>query len=285
VLERFPSYFTQFAVGEQHLWPRQVKWVFVAIFLAYLTFLFQGLPSDRSSKVARTVSLIVVLTAFLLAPWILGLVRTADGYRYTALVGLLPVYPAVFAQTMSLARRTALRFAILLAASWIIFSFVFFQNVAAVATYTTNQRDLAVATRMLARLESHPDFPAFSSYERQSVLLIGRLSYRSKDVPFQHQAPDPMSTSIVNCGVFNCQPGRFRHLMRFVDYPSKRFYDSFELQHLDDLPDRSAIASSILAASTWPGPDSVLISGDRAFIVLQLSGGLRRGLRSIARGP
>ena len=42
-----------------------------------------------------------------------------------------------------------------------IYSFLFFQNVAAIATHTSNQRDLAVAGRMLASLEAHPDFAAF----------------------------------------------------------------------------------------------------------------------------
>jgi hypothetical protein len=284
-VRRFASHFTQFAFAEQHLWPRGVKWVFLAVFLVYAGTLFKRAWMERGGRLLRTLTLTLILAGFLVAPWALGLVRTVDSYRYTALLGLLPVYPIVFAQTLSLVARRTLRAGVLLGASWIVFSFIFFQNVAAIATHTTNQRDLAVAGRMLARLEAHPDFAEFASHERQDVFLVGRLTYDFyDDVPFQHVTQGPMRSSIVGCGVFNCQPHRFDSLMLFVDYPSRRRYRVFDLKKLEGTEDASAIARSVLGASEWPAPGSVLIADDRAFIVLQLPEDLRAGLLSIAGG-
>jgi hypothetical protein len=284
-LRRFWDYFSQFAFAEQHLWPRGVKWVFLVIFLAYASLLFERSRMEPRGRLARTTTLVLLLGGFLVAPWALGLVRTPDSYRYTALLGLLPVYPAVIAQTMGLVGRRRLRIGLVLAASWILYGFVFFQNVAAIATHTTNQRDRAVAGRMLARLEAHPDFAAFAGHERQYVFLVGLLSYDfHEDVPFQHLTRGPMGSSIVNCGVFNCQPERFEPLMRFVDYPSQRRYGELTLKHLERSKVSSGTAASILAASEWPSPGSVLIEEDQAFIVLQLPADLRRGLLAIAGG-
>jgi hypothetical protein len=284
-LRRFAGYFTQFAFAEQHLWPRGVKWIFLAAFVTYASLLFRLSWAERRFRLPRTLALILVLSGFLVAPWALGLARTPDSYRYTALLGLLPVYPVVFAQTMGLVSRRTLRAGVLLAASWIVYSFLFFQNVAAIATHTSNQRDLAVAGRMLASLEAHPDFGAFADHERQYVFLVGRVTYDfHEDVPFQQRTRGPMGSSIVGCGVFNCQPERFQSLMLFVDYPSGRRYKALDSKDLARAQGASAIARSILAASEWPSPGSVLIVDDRAFIVLQLPEDLRASLLSIAGG-
>jgi hypothetical protein len=166
-----------------------------------------------------------------------------------------------------------------------VYSFLFFQNVAAIATHTSNQRDLAVAGRMLASLEAHPDFGAFADHERQYVFLVGRVTYDfHEDVPFQQRTRGPMGSSIVGCGVFNCQPERFQSLMLFVDYPSGRRYKALDSKDIARAQGASAIARSILAASEWPSPGSVLIVDDRAFIVLQLPEDLRASLLSIAGG-
>ena len=154
----------------------------------------------------------------------------------------------------------------------IVGTFMFYQNVAQIATHTTNKRDFAVAQRILTRIETHDKYESISD-SKQTITIIGKLSYaRSLDrAPFAHATRGPMGASIVHCGVFNCQPQRVDRIMRFVDYPSNlRKYAWYNLAKKQNYPSAlTALVDEILQNShAWPAYSSIQIVGTQVFVVL-----------------
>ena len=150
-------------------------------------------------------------------------------------------------------------------------TFSYFHNVASLAAYTTNRRDHYTAERILARIENHEGYPALSEQAAVEVVLVGRFPLE-RELPFNDFIPRAdMGDSIVNCGVFNCQPTRISELMAFVEYPStRRRYRAWSAELLNSLTEseRARTLDALLKAKAWPDYQAIQILGNRVFVIL-----------------
>jgi hypothetical protein len=90
VLERFRAYFCQFLFSEQHLFPASVKYIFLGSIALLIVGIYRFvLRKYQFHKRAFAVTLwsTFAITALLILPWIIGLIRTPNSYRYS---GILP---------------------------------------------------------------------------------------------------------------------------------------------------------------------------------------------------
>jgi len=274
-LERLGDHLFQFLLESQHLWPGYAKVAFL-LALGWTLLRTWKRPRSRSASPAPEALLLLALAALLLlAPWLLGLVRRPDNsYRYTALMGLVPLYPVAFALALRATPRGTHRTLALGLSGAVVAMFVFAQNAASVSTLTSNWRDLALSQRILARIEAHPDYASLPA--RHEIVLVGQLPAAEEGPPFSLSSRAPMSDSVVQAGVYREQPHRFRAIMAFCDYPNElRTFSTLSNKTFQQLsPQRLAQARAALrAAKPWPAWEAVQFAGDRIFVVLQVPDG------------
>jgi len=225
-VNRFFSHFHQFLFRDQHLWPLSIKiifLVFLGIFVA--SFLYQLKISKFHSKkhiklnILRALFFLLLLCCFFISPWLLGLIRMPENsYRYNALLGLIIIYPFIIIMTIKLIKNVKIRFVLKILAVYIVISFMLFQNVASLATYTTNLRDLHLASNILSKVEILNE-----RHDFKRLYIFGNINDKTK-YPFKYSVMGklaPMGTSAVEWGVLNNQIFRLEHLMGLISYRDK----------------------------------------------------------------
>jgi len=205
-----------------------------------------------------------------LIPWAIGIIRSPPMYRYNALMGLAFIYSLVFTFTIEHLKIPIIRFGLVFLAFLTLGVFAFQHNIAALSMYTTNQRDLAVATRILKRIEEHKDYLNLAQDGRYTLVIIGRLNLR-KIRPFAPpRYPGVMGSSIVKCGVFNCQPDKVEWLFRQIE--SKHVDRKIILW--DGLRKRKKFKERLIkrlqSIKPWPHPTSIFTIKDKDTFVLFL---------------
>jgi hypothetical protein len=289
-LGRFRRHITVFLFSEQHLWPQTAKTLFLGVLVMYFSMLGKKVWSFRREGVrtllTKSVALAVLLVALLVTPWALGLVRLPFSYRYNGLLGLIPFYPIVVVQTLAMVKGRVARYGVILAAAFIVVAFSYFQNVAALATYTTNQRDHFTAESILTRIENHEGFRSLSGFDTIEVVFVGRLA-QENEWPFNDFLPGvDMGDSIVNCGVFNCQTNRIPELMAFVAYPTpRRRYRAWSAGLLASLgqSEKTRILDRIVRANAWPDYEAIQILENRVFVILSSPADVKELLKDDSR--
>lgn len=225
VLERFHNYFWQFLSGDQHLIPAFAKY----IFLGSMVFLIAGAYRYRylrhqCHRDALIVTLLVTLTvlALLVLPWTLGLIRTPNSYRYNGIVAISLVFAGIVVLAIDYQESQLLKSIGQLGALILILIFFFQSNLASSVTYHVNRRDFAIANRILVRLESEPQFEKLWQRNSFDILLVGTPKMYIKRPFIAPAASPPMSGSIIQCGVFNCQLGRINDATYLIQYGTTR---------------------------------------------------------------
>ena len=281
VWHRFGEYIDQFLFSDQHLWTKPAKFAFLGVLVLYVLTLLRWLASRQGSSRSRKTGLlmltILAVCGLLIIPWSLGLIRVPNPYRYNALMGLLPLYPIVFTQTLSLSRSNPLKACVALLAIVVVAQFAYYQGVASLATYSTNKRDQFVAERIITRIESHSEYKELSKFDQHHVILVGDLtSAEPEGPPFAHNTEKPMDHSIVQCGVLNCQAKRFSTLVKLISYPepTRNFVNFSGSSRLKAIigeltaSERQYLARTLRYAKPWPAYEAIQFLRNTVWVVL-----------------
>jgi len=266
-------YFKHFLFRPQHLFPMIPKYMF----LAALTIL-GALVLERAFKLKTLKKKIVFLFLISLAlalefliPWAIGIIRSPPMYRYNALIGLAFLYPLVFTFTIEHLKIPLIRFGLVFLAFLTLGMFAFQHNIAALSMYTTNQRDLAIAGRILQRIEEHKDYLNLAQDGRYTLVIIGRLDLK-KIRPFAPPMyPGIMNESIVQCGVFNCQPDKVKWLFKQIEskHVKRKIILGNGLCKRKKFKER--LIKRLQSIKPWPHPTSLFTIQDEDMFVLFLS--------------
>lgn len=246
-------------------WVRESVWYPLSVKILSLVLALGGLVAAVGSvqrihrRVWEQAWLMVLAGGVMLAPFATLMIRTDPSTRYRVLtmVGLaVGFWAAVGVERGSaepgwlgdLGRRVA---------PAIIASVVLVGAFQISAAYLTlhheNQRDLAVANRILSVIEQHPGYPADG---RVQVALAGRLESSVEGFPFAE--PGAGGDNIVGCSVLDCQPKHLARLLNLIG--SGRRY---EVADVAQMPEHSA---AIDAMPSWPALGSIEVF-DGVFVV------------------
>lgn len=257
-------------LSPHHLFPPVAKVVLVAALA-----LAAGLYGGRGA-LWRLPAFIVLLAALLLAPASLGMVRNVGNYRFNSLIAFAVPMAGLVALVVDEAaaptrRRLMASMAVLLVAV-----FAFQQNRASVSTLLLNRRDMAIAGRMLARIDAVPGFASLAEQGQVDVVVVGRVLEQRHDLgrpfsPKSHGRVTHLDNSVVDCGVFNCQIQRLESAVRLISEHrvNYRFRVWPEVPSALSPAGREDLARRIAQAHPWPAPDAVIEADGVVVLILQ----------------
>ena len=198
------NYIESFLTSGNHLFPFWTKLLFGLAATAILWLL--GTATARSAnRLPAVVTVLLALSVLLLAPWVLGLVRSPASYRYNALVSNGILYAGVFALGIEHVKSKVIQKSMVTAACLVGLAFIGKQNMAAQITEAINLRDRAHANRVLTRLEMDPLYRELSISRPVEIVVLGDAPL-SKHKPFTDSPlGGPLSSSIIECNVTQCQ--------------------------------------------------------------------------------
>jgi len=217
---RFGIYLGQFLFQQQHLWPlwtKVVLWMLIIMPLVHVSIT----PTKPGKKSLMLVVAILAVVSLLIIPFAIGLIRVPNSYKYNSLMGLAAVMPMLLVlQKKQITGKLSKFFFIPLFLT--ILTFVGSHNRAAVALKLLNQSDLSLTQRILSNLEHNDDFLRLASTRNNiEVVFSGRIKRTGK--PFKYdkifnyeKALPPMRSSIIRCGIYNCQLRRFGPAIRLI---------------------------------------------------------------------
>lgn len=244
----------------QHLYPQFAK----VLQLMFLAGLFLGLVvtalRSAGSRWSYLLFCFLGIGILLLAPFAIYLIKGTNAtLRYNAIVPLSYTFAGFYVLSVGSLRWKAARSTISISAIVLVTIFLFHLNVAGMTTYLNNTRDLFVAARIVDRIEGLPDFPLKGPVP---LVIVGSMP-EPAGLPF-NTARAPAGTfwksSIVECGVFDCQVQRFVYAVRFsspngVSFAVRKYDEN--LKSVRDHEINDAFRSAVHSADPWPAPTSV----------------------------
>lgn len=282
-LERFLSYFSQFLFREQHLWPFPVKLVYLVFLVVFSTlFLFHSKIIKfhsikvREFKPVKFLFFLLFLCLFLISPWILGIIRIPpNSYRHNALLGLIMVYPFIVVYAIKMINNIKIKIGLRVLAIYIVISFMAFQNVASLATYTSNMRDMHVASNILSKVEILNNKSDF-----KRLFLFGTTVDRDKR-PFRYGVRGglkPMGTSAVEWGVLSSHIFRIENLMRMVSFRDKNDFVGVTTASIswrlilrltkNRRENKKILLKKVQESDIWPSNKSVVFMNENVIVFL-----------------
>ncbi len=262
-LQRFADMFVTYHFRAHYLMPFYTKVVYLVALVAFVVY------TIRTRRVAKASLVLLGLAGLILMPWVLVILRVPAGsYRYTALVANAGIYAAVIAIVIDQTQHRAARLLLSLLATTVLVVFLHQHSSAALITYTNNQRDMAIANRMLMILEQHPNYPRLASQERVQLIVVGTLDY-SQQRPFAHvdYATNYLNDNIIQCDVFNCQTQRLALVFHLLQAGDLNF--GLQAQRYEGFnPDRQARLAPIIDEMTvYPASGSIHITDERQVLI------------------
>jgi len=263
-LTRLVSVLTHYLFLPQHFIPMLTKYIFLAALLFYTV---RSVSLAASHNLYRAVIVILGIIALLVMPWSLGIIRVPSPYRYTALVSNIAVYSGILAFAVQYAPTDALRKLFAIGASLIVIIFIFQHNSVAHTTYTLNQQDRSIATRILDRLETNENFPNLVAQSTVNVITMGRLN-TIQPRPFDNDELNQalLGPGISGCGVYSCQPIRQYALLNTLQAHSI----NYRVAYVESFPrERQIVLRAFIAEmEPWPHESSVYITDQNEVIIV-----------------
>lgn len=257
------SYVGQFLLRPQHLLPLGLK---VCMWLA-LAGLLAGIVA-RGRRPGRWAWALVCLGFAVLVPWTFGLLRGHGAFRYNSLVALAAVTGLWFAGAIRLAHGSRWRGLLAALTLVAVAGSIHYNNRAQMVTFLLNRRDLAMANRILQRIEGHPGLQAIED-EAPLLVVYGRLDWADDRPPFQtDHAPGPMDGSIVTTGILNRQTGRLDNLLHLCG--ARKRYRTRPVVEWSAVAqaDQSAVRDRLAEMPAWPAPGCVRVEAGEIHLKL-----------------
>ncbi|MEO0565361.1 MAG: hypothetical protein AAF125_24855, partial [Chloroflexota bacterium] len=248
--------------------PIETKYIFLVILVLFVSLSLRNL---RARQPLRFTLFLLIFVAMMIMPWSLGIIRTQTvAYRYSALIGVIAVYAAVCALVVEHYAATRLSKLVVGGISVLLLIFVFQHNSIGLSVYSLNQRDYAIALRLMTQIEAHPNYQQLDSAPVVPVYYTGLLDIQRNRV-FRHVSTQPPMNGASNlCGVFECLPTRIPVMLLRLQSNDINF--RILGRPVGDLPaaKQNELFPFIAAAQPWPHPSSVIIT-EQNEIVLVLS--------------
>jgi len=158
----FLDFFSSFLFESTHLFPLSSKIVFLAaIILSAQAIILAGIKRKRfGHKAAFIFWCGLFLFGILVLPWVLGMLREENTYRYRALMPVAMSYAVVIAIALAWAAPSFIRALMQIACLVTIAIFVFEQSAASNITIINQKRDIAFGSRLVERMKSAPAYQA-----------------------------------------------------------------------------------------------------------------------------
>ena len=236
--------------------------IFAVVLVAVLAALVSSVLASRAQGpgrarqiVARVLTVALLTVASFVCVYGTDLATTRSvlgtGYRHTYPMGIL--YAGFFMVGVLLLRPVLARHAYLLLGVWIVARFVLADNVWSFNQQRLNEFDAALASRIVTRIENHPEFTDFKGLH---VALVGLLPNKAKPAGYS-TVPEGKSHSSLHRSVFQAEHSKyaiFRTLGLELEEPSKKQWKAAKRHARKRKP--------------WPHRDSVTIKDDLAIVVL-----------------
>lgn len=266
--DRFLRYFRQFLCQGQHLIPVMVKYVFLgSLALLMATIYRKASRRSRSWKHALLVMLVscAIAAALLILPWAIGLMRTPNSYRYNGIVAICIAFAGII--TLAIEEFDSRFFKSLwqTAALLVILVFFYQNNLASSVTNHLNRRDFAIVNRILARLESDPQFEQLWRRKSWNVIYLGEPKVLSGKPFVSPMTRRPMAHSIIDCGAFDCQQQRIESLSYLLQY-GKIDIHWVAVEALS-APNKDRIMKAAKEMPNWPAPGALRRVSDSEVIL------------------
>ncbi len=240
--------------GSVHGHFKVTKWLLISLFIAGLVFF--AAKAVRLKQMSGLVIPVIFLVC-LVAPFLLYVLREQYYPRYNTLLPLgvmLALLPVILLNSIA---SPALRVMVSAICAIIVVGNIFAHNIVAVGKVLIFNRDMALAGRVLNRIEMKLDASETGKYV--NVRLIGFLPLNERARPFGDGAgPDPgqkyFVSSIAECSVFACQTNRFFFAIQLLEAGLKIVRNRGPMT-----PDQQAFVASM---PVWPHKDAVAKFGD-----------------------
>jgi hypothetical protein len=203
---------------------------------------------------------LALLLAVIVLPWGLNFVRLNPvTHRYTALLGVAPVYPLICIYAYQTANgKLKTVFGVFI--TFIIFTFALMNNAAGLATHLGNQRDLHMTSSILSSVKARA-----GNANIKRVYLAGSTA-KDRRLPFALTTKGLMRSSAAQCGIYNCRQQHFRDAVLMIEPRSRVRYAPLlreagfkkAIRH-SDARSSSVLRDGFRKARPWPDFRSIVI--------------------------
>ncbi len=263
-LNRFAETFWAYYFQDSLLMPLFIKvvyWLAVAALVVY---------SARQGNPITTVLLVLALIGLLLMPWVIGILRLPENsFRFTAIVPNSLIYAGPIALVLHHLQTRSSRLVLQVLATCVIVVFLHQQNSIALVTHTINQRDYAIANRMLTTLEQDPAYPLLLESNNVRLVTVGILDV-STARPFGHvnYGNTIVDRTVNEFGLLTHQPQKLHNLLQLLqaqDIQFRRHANRYE-----EMPRtmRATYAPIVEEMNAFPQPGSIRITPEGDLIIM-----------------
>jgi hypothetical protein len=252
------KFIVKFWIRESVWYPLSAKVMSLVLALGGLVAAARSIRAD-GRRMRQRAWLVVLAGGVMVAPFATLFIRTDPSTRYRVLtiVGLaIGFWAAVVAERGLgapgwldvLGRRVAAGLVAL-----VVVAGAFQISSAYLTLHHENQRDLAVANRILSVIELHPEYPADGPVR---VAVAGRLDFSVELFPFAE--PGTGGRNILGCNVLDCQPKHLARLLNLIG-SGHRYAAAY-------IVGKPQYAAAIASMPSWPARGSIQVI-DGVFVV------------------
>ena len=288
-LDQFWSIFVQYLFLEQYFLPAFTKYIFL-VFLVTIPILFifrlvANYKLSQREKILSAVYFVFFWVLLFLTPWGIALIRNADHwntYRYNAMLQLATFAAGMIAISLELIQRYWWQKLVQALTLILIVVYAFQINKASVIMYYNNQRDLAIAQRVLTRIEMLPNY---DQIQKVNLLILGAGEMDVQQgrifdvIGGDNQLETKMGNLASGCGVWDCQPYRTPELLWLLSSQNKEFERLTLDRYTTKTRDLLVESFKENPMHPWPAEDSIRVLADHT-IVLFVSGNRNQDLWS-----
>lgn len=244
----------------QHFYPLATKILFLFAIVGILVISTQSISNNSDIKRTTYIMLLIVALMFvmLFSPFIIASLLNPPRFRYNALVSIASLHGLFFALLIELTRTENIKKLCYSLIFLILAIFIFEHNKSSTIKVLLNFRDLSQANRILDRIESHPHFNALERRGSYRLVIVGKqMKHSSQGRVLNSQTKGLMGSSIVNCGVMNCQFRRLPSLFKLLG-ASKHIKMAFFYYALPKDINHKLFHGLINNKQPWPAQESLI---------------------------
>ncbi len=276
-LNQFWSIFVRYFFLEQYFLPAFTKYIFLVFLVTIpVLFIFRLVANYNQSQREKVLSagyFVFFWVLLLLTPWGIALIRNADHwntYRYNAMLQLATFAAGVIAISLELIQRYWWQKLVQILALILIVVYAFQINKASVIMYYNNQRDLAIAQRVLARIEMLPNY---NQIQKVNLLILGAGEMDVQQgrifdvIEGDKQLETKMGNLASGCGVWDCQPYRIPELLWLLSSQNKEFERLTLDRNTTKTRDLLVESFKENPMHPWPAADSIRVLADHTIVL------------------
>jgi hypothetical protein len=208
----------QFYLFDMHMTPAIFGWALLAGVSVYLTDQWKSFRTLRGNILGRWIFVLAVLLAILLLPFMFGIIRYI---RFNMLTSASVLFAFFLAYPLQRLKPGVLRSGFAVLGFFLLFLSGYQLSTAATTKQLNNNLDMYMVTSIVEQLRHDPILARMPDNKTLVINLVGKANY-GRDAPFATGlSTKPLRTSVVNCGILNCQPKRLGQAAALIGYNRK----------------------------------------------------------------